>query len=137
MDGTGLDAGSLSGEISRAYERLAVTRRELRPWFRASVDQDRASQAQQAVLETGEWTGEVRQVARDGREIIAELLDRNPHLVAGHFVVRHFIAADLLDRAGRRGHGAHRPRLKRRRRAASAFRRRAARPTRRPSSRAT
>ena len=48
MDGTRLDAGRLAGEISRAYERLAGTRRELVAATDALSDHERGAKVENA-----------------------------------------------------------------------------------------
>lgn len=48
MDGTGLDAGVMTGEISRAYERLAVTRRGLVAATDALSDHERRAKVDNA-----------------------------------------------------------------------------------------
>jgi hypothetical protein len=48
MDGTGLDAGALAGEISHAYERLGGTRRELVAATDALSDHERRARVDNA-----------------------------------------------------------------------------------------
>ena len=48
MDGAGLDAGGLAGEISRAYERLGATRRELVAATDALSDHERRAKVENA-----------------------------------------------------------------------------------------
>jgi len=48
LDGTRLDAGRLAGEISRAYERLAGTRRELVAATDALSDHERGAKVENA-----------------------------------------------------------------------------------------
>ena len=48
MDGTGLDAGVLAGEISRAYERLGGTRRDLVAATDALSDHERRAKVDNA-----------------------------------------------------------------------------------------
>ncbi|HEV2093817.1 MAG TPA: hypothetical protein VGR18_11695 [Rubrobacter sp.] len=48
MDGTGLDAGGLAGEISRAYERLAGARRELVAATEALSEYERRAKVENA-----------------------------------------------------------------------------------------
>jgi hypothetical protein len=48
MDGTGLEAGALAGEISRAYERLRGTRRELVAATDALSDHERRAKVDNA-----------------------------------------------------------------------------------------
>jgi hypothetical protein len=48
MDGTGLDAGALAGGISRAYERLGGTRRELVAATDALSDHERRAKVDNA-----------------------------------------------------------------------------------------
>lgn len=48
MDGAGLDAGGLAGEISHAYERIRVTRRELIAATDALSDHERRAKVENA-----------------------------------------------------------------------------------------
>ncbi len=48
MDGAGLAAGGLAGEISRAYERLGATRRELVAATDALSDHERGAKVENA-----------------------------------------------------------------------------------------
>ena len=48
MDGAGLEAGGLAGEISHAYERIRVTRRELVATTDALSDHERRARVENA-----------------------------------------------------------------------------------------
>ena len=48
MDGAGLEAGGLAGEISHAYERIRVTRRELVAATDALSDHERRAKVENA-----------------------------------------------------------------------------------------